>query len=139
MDYIREELVRQRGAFLLLLSGGGEQQEEERRKEFRPTEKESLTQAERRKIRLPAEEQSAADLRPDVDSQTAQWLGTVREPEMFRFTALSAQKAVGVGTEAGRYRLGPRTAGIRREETAKALSRAFERDARRYDGGYPLY
>ena len=140
MDYIREELLRQGKLFHKLLSGGEEQQEEERFRQKKPqrAEEESLTQAERTKTLLPMESQRAAGPGTDADSQTAQRRGTVGEWEMLQRAARRTQRTVDTGMENGNW-LGSKTASIRKEETAKALSRTFERDARRYDGGYPLY
>ena len=142
MDYIREELLRQRNAWAALLRSG-QRDETETLSEQQAADSRVLEPAKEtdRTYRLPAAVAETAKSAPHGAGQ-ARWRNTVK-----RRGAVSAAEMEAVnwnGTAAdGRD---PDCAVMpilrperRQEQGAKELSRIIQRDSRRYDGGFVLY
>lgn len=142
VDYIREELLRQRQAWSALLRSGQQTEKEEPPRSAGAAAEEAL---------LPVE--AAGSGRPDglvpAVSAPAAWA----EPESRRKktpprrsrgaaeerTSTAADMgtaAPGAGVHPALRALRPETAG---EAGVKELSRIIQRDSRRYDGGFTLY
>jgi len=126
MDYVKEELLRQKRALEALMLGAAEE-EREGEEAPPPTEESSAdTAAELLHPRLAAEG-SRRTARPAATGAAGRSLR--RDAERFaqgaaaerRYSAESALSAVAVQSDARR------------------LSRTIQRDARRYDGGFTIY
>ena len=162
MDYIREELLRQRAAWAALLLGQPVQE---------------ALEAERRTYGGNMAEDAAVDYAmggPTVWEQAAgmeineaerRWTAVERQEELFRRAAMRGDSGADVLQISGRAEMSVLQSDrgkqrnlpagqtdlrerveltvLRpdREETqgAKRLSRIYQRDARRYDGGFALY
>lgn len=122
MDYIREELLRQRKLWSALLLGRGTAAEEEETRENEVEYAEEVPDA-GSGVRAESEEVFKAGGgagAPRPTERTRRWMQTENGG------------GVRMVTEVLRVE--------QREATdAKALSRAVQRDARRYDGGFTLY
>lgn len=130
MDYIQEELLRQKRALEILMTGGVSQMEKtaesaepERFHEMRGTEEmlhgreaavRRMTGGERRSLRAGTSGVAESDRARSSSAQETLADGVVRE---VRFVSRS------------------QTA----QADAQAISRTIQRDARRYDGGFSLY
>jgi len=129
VDYIQEEWKRQQDALALLLLGGEREQ----------AENEVLTEDGRTR----EQGHKGADYQNTVIETSAEELPEIWRGQVRRSRTLPAMQAVLTGeqplmsqrTEAEPLWLSGGTS----EENARALSLAFERDARRYDGGFSLY
>lgn len=143
-DYIHDELLRQRRAFLAL-TGGKKSGEAE-------------TDGENRTASGPETENGAAAAnrtRADAGSpQTGESGGARAAVSMPQRTPLSGQTDYAAGGQTARPAVRLSFAEVPDEgaqtpargqtpllsaDGAREFSRAFERDARRYDGGFPLY
>lgn len=141
MDYIREELLRQRNAWAALLRSG-----------------------QRGETETPAEQQAAGSRAVESEMAADRIYGLpAAEVEMTRVTPRGAGQArrrntvdrrrEAAAAEAAAVRWGSAAAGSvsdhavvpllrperRQEQGAKELSRVIQRDSRRYDGGFVLY
>ena len=133
MDYILEELLRQRRTLAVLLTGGSppETAEETERTagagngaEGTAVFQERSALLRRETLRYPteAEEEVPAALRPTSGSGAARedWTwSALGESGPSRFASVLAERSGGTA-----------------QADAKAISRAIQRDARRYDGGF---
>ncbi|MBQ7777759.1 MAG: hypothetical protein IJ396_02520 [Oscillibacter sp.] len=142
MDYIREELLRQRNAWAALLRSG--QRTEAETSETRSGIAESG-------LAEPAAESSQAHGRYEAEkvllaAQRRLW--PARQTRAARGRGGDAAEDMAAAGWAGGAELAGMTArpglqGLRpesgREQGAKELSRLIERDSRRYDGGFALY
>ena len=126
MDYVREELLRQNRVLEALLRTGTEQEQEPDRQETaeRPRLRESRrgaapmeTEEAGGTVHLPAGRGSGAAER----NGTALWQETAGDAADRRSFP---ERGISV---------------LRRGEGAREVSRAIERDARRYDGGFTMY
>ena len=151
MDYIREELLRQRTALSALLLGGEEREEQETvrtpaaDREFPATAAGRGPEWVRTEETLPVEGAVSAAGGGALRRHLAQRSRALRAAILG--TAEAAGAAVPVdgggswtvdggenGENAETVGRGPEVGGL-----SGALSRAFQRDARRYDGGFSLY
>lgn len=168
MDYIYQELLRQRAALARLLLGGGKEREELRRSAGvaeRPVRLEESGAWENARYGLlqavwPAGGGAAftEDLTGggtfgvSLENGGEAALGTDRVPAGEEPAARKTERRSGEGTAASARRWPLSDAGSEQTERAlwlrletgersdeKALSRMVQRDARRYDGGFSLY
>ena len=150
MDYIREELLRQRMVWSVLLLGGQRQEEREQAQaamhaEESAAEAEAVWAREDGGLPRPMADQEKSVL-PAQSGQTA-----LNEGKSAAGPGGALQKGPGktslaagqAGTGAALPEALAGSVVFRRnvggEQGAKALSRVFQRDARRYDGGFSLY
>ena len=138
MEYIREMLLRQRTALGRLMLGGGSAEEPETAAASPATETLRLVLARKR-----AEWQYTAAFGPAGTGETADSAG--RRNPMTEDGGLSdgggaTMPGGGEAEETFYFLPGRRDSGAAgMMESARALSRTVQRDARRYDGGFPLY
>lgn len=131
MDYIQEQLLRQRKALAVLMNGGT------------GAAAEAEPAAERTAVRSAAAEEEAPAQRRGVSSQTRMAARSRVRQETNAGAAADAVRAAAAmdrPVTAGRGEImfvggGGQTAAT----DAEAVSRAIQRDARRYDGGFSLY
>lgn len=129
MDYVREELLRQKRALEALLGGGAEEEHEEQREAQAEPLPESRETAVDRLRSVPAGE--TADRVPPVRR------GAVRSDRSARTQSVRpAEESVWGSAGFGAFAGG---AGERVRTDARLLSRTIQRDARRYDGGFTVY
>lgn len=125
MDYVKEELLRQNRALEALMRTGmaeedPAEQEDSARQSFG-------SKAETGEGRIPP--------RKDFEAGQGAGAGSFRETlarEKIPLWTESPEEAGGRLWESERL-------SVRREESVRAMSRAIERDARRYDGGFTMY
>lgn len=130
MDYIQEQLLRQRKALAVLMNGGT------------GAAAEAETAAERTAVRSAADTEEVPAQRRVVSSQTRMAARSRVRQETNAGAAADAVRAAAmdrpVTAERGEIMFvggGGQTAAT----DAEAVSRAIQRDARRYDGGFSLY
>lgn len=129
MDYVREELLRQRTALERLMTGGAEQ----------PSVPEAQEDpAHRLPVRKEAAEDAPAVHREQKGQETARRFRSMeRERASFshsgRQFAEETEDSFPWGERSLRPAFEPVGADVRQ------VSRAIERDARRYDGGFTIY
>lgn len=141
MDYIREELLRQRNAWTALLRSG-------QRDEAEPLTEHEET--ERRAQELAMENGQSYELRAaemDVAAAAQRGTGQVRRTNTVRRRREAAAAEVAVAGWSGAANSSSPDRAVmpllrperRQEQGAKELSRVIQRDSRRYDGGFALY
>lgn len=141
MDYIREELLRQRNAWAALLRSG-QRDETETLSEQQAVDSRVLEPAKEtdRTYGLPAAEAETAKTAPHGAGQ-ARWRNTGkrrRETAAAEAAAVRWSNAV-AGSGSDHTALPLLRPERRQEQGAKELSRVIQRDSRRYDGGFVLY
>lgn len=154
MDFVNETMRRQGAAWLALF--GGETETAEASETTEAAQPPRRREREAQRSEATGGEESAAEVtspQQREQTETAQQESQRREGERL-LRALRASKAEGEPTESGgsareslaAESLGWEAEAARREgrsalETAdaRAISRRFERDARRYDGGFRFY
>ena len=130
MDYIREELLRQQRLWQRLLLGEPRQQEK--------TEEHGRKEPERSAEQETANAGETALLAETADREKRNVRRTI-SPERGEETF---GHAVGIFEEPGQGHGGwmlPAAETAGGSLTVREVSRAFQRDARRYDGAFPLY
>ena len=148
MDYIREELLRQRAALIRLLLGSGRNREEEERE--KDPAREEIPSAEEEYFRnsrtLAALEnvrvgRTAPAMRyrerngervGEASARVPETMPVYRRSYGITTGETAVEELVSVVTE-------DMAAAAAEEVRAKELSRIFQRDARRYDGGFTLF
>lgn len=154
MNYVEQVMQRQSAAWLALFGGGSEPAEETAEEPLRRKEAERARAAETTEERAAAGE---TEDRPAGRTQAEQEL-LIRGREKLLRERVFARTAAQESEESGGARSGGRSESLATEgahweteaalregrsdlETAdaRAISRRFERDARRYDGGFIFY
>ena len=165
MDYIREELLRQQAALTRLLLGSGREREDEEW-ENDPTREEVLSEEEKvflnsRKLAaletartgrhlVAAEESSFWRELPEETAEAAvrreterEWAGELPARSGGASSAYRRRYGMEPGETAGEALVSVVTEGMSASAAeavrARELSRVFQRDARRYDGGFTLF
>lgn len=142
MDYIREELLRQRQAWSALLRSG---QQTEREEQIAPAggEAEHSPWAETAESRRRAVPGGTETLLPAANgpgrqqrSAPARRRASAAETAVVPGGGRVSGSAAGLSVYPAMQALRPETM---REQSVKELSRIVQRDSRRYDGGFTLY
>lgn len=141
MDYIREELLRQRSAWAALLRSG-------QRDEAEPLTERGETEIKARELamengrsyglRAAEMEMAAAAQRGTRQTRRTNTAKRRREAAAAETVAAGWSSAVD-GNESDRAVMPLLRPERRQEQGAKELSRVIQRDSRRYDGGFALY
>lgn len=153
MDYIREELLRQQALLVILLTGQRTELAEEQEPRSDAEEAPLLETAPARRLRQgwtggAGGEVTLENTPPELPAaggrgagETAESRAAVRRGPAAAVPEAPGRAAGPLPLEAGEIRL---VTEVRRPESGRsadpaALSLAFQRDARRYDGGFRLY
>ena len=126
MDYVREELLRQQKALEMLLSGAASEPE---REEAAAEATSGAWRTEREKPvagRVPEANAESRRIHRMIRTESVSegWMGSMVEEAEWLRKQNPSNGAVAAGTE---------------ETNVRAVSRAVQRDARRYDGGFSIY
>lgn len=141
MDYIREELLRQRSAWAALLRSG-------QRDEAEPLTERGETESKARELAVEAGRTyglRAAEMKMTAAAPRGAGQARRRSTAKRRRETASAEVAAArwssavAGSGSGRAAMPLLRPERRQEQGAKELSRVIQRDSRRYDGGFVLY